>query len=163
MLSATENVGIPLAGEPTGELDSSTAQDVFSARRIANTELGATVLIVTHDPAVSPQVRRTIAIRDSKTSSETIRHSATDDEGTTTLHVREYRAGRVQLSREMTRRPRMRNRVGLQEVSGHIGVWADQAGDGQTPSATVNRVSLGAAARIEPSAEAPSGVARQVR
>ena len=32
-----------LADEPTGELDSSTAQDVFSALRTANTELGVTI------------------------------------------------------------------------------------------------------------------------
>ena len=118
-----------LADEPTGELDSSTAQDVFSALRTANTELGVTMLVVTHDPAVSSQVRRTIAIRDGKTSSETIRHAATDERGQTTLHAREYatldRAGRVQLPREMTRRLGMRNRVELQEEPDHIGVWPD--------------------------------------
>ncbi len=122
-----------LADEPTGELDSATAQDVFSALQTANTELGVTVLVVTHDPAVSSQVRRTIAIRDGKTSSETIRHSATDELGETTLHAREYatldRAGRVQLPREMTRRLRMRNRVELQEESDHIGVWPDESGE----------------------------------
>jgi ABC-type lipoprotein export system ATPase subunit len=120
-----------LADEPTGELDSSTAQDVFSALQTANTELGVTVLVVTHDPAVSSQVRRTIAIRDGKTSSETIRHAATDEHGETTLHAREYatldRAGRIQLPREMTTRLRMRNRVRLQEEPDHIGVWPDQA------------------------------------
>jgi ABC-type lipoprotein export system ATPase subunit len=122
-----------LADEPTGELDSATAQDVFSALQTANTELGATVLVVTHDPAVSSQVRRTIAIRDGKTSSETIRHTATDEHGRTTLHAREYatldRAGRVQLPREMTTRLGMRNRVELQEEPDHIGVWPDQAAD----------------------------------
>ncbi len=122
-----------LADEPTGELDSSTAQDVFSALQTANTELGVTMLVVTHDPAVSSQVRRTIAIRDGKTSSETIRHAATDERGNTTLHAREYatldRAGRVQLPREMTRRLRMRKRVELQEEPDHIGVWPDQAAD----------------------------------
>ena len=122
-----------LADEPTGELDSSTAQDVFAALRTANTELGVTMLVVTHDPAVSSQVRRTIAIRDGKTSSETIRHAATDEWGTTTLHAREYatldRAGRVQLPREMTRRLGMRNRVELAEEPNHIGVWPDQAPD----------------------------------
>jgi putative ABC transport system ATP-binding protein len=122
-----------LADEPTGELDSSTAQDVFSALQTANTELGVTVLVVTHDPAVSSQVRRTIAIRDGKTSSETIRHAATDETGATTVHAREYamldRAGRVQLPREMTRRLRMRNRVELQEESDHIGVWPDQSAE----------------------------------
>jgi len=124
-----------LADEPTGELDSSTAQDVFSAMRTANTELGVTMLVVTHDPAVSSQVRRTIAIRDGKTSSETIRHAATDELGQTTLHAREYatldRAGRVQLPREMTRRLGMRNRVELQEEPDHIGVWPDQAADAE--------------------------------
>jgi ABC-type lipoprotein export system ATPase subunit len=122
-----------LADEPTGELDSSTAQDVFSALQTANTELGVTMLVVTHDPAVSSQVRRTIAIRDGKTSSETIRHAATDERDTTTLHAREYatldRAGRVQLPREMTRRLGMRIRVELQEEPDHIGVWPDQAAD----------------------------------
>jgi len=124
-----------LADEPTGELDSSTAQDVFSAMRTANTELGVTMLVVTHDPAVSSQVRRTIAIRDGKTSSETIRHAATDELGQTTLHAREYatldRAGRVQLPREMTRRLGMRSRVELQEEPDHIGVWPDQAADAE--------------------------------
>ncbi|HKD89616.1 MAG TPA: ABC transporter ATP-binding protein, partial [Streptosporangiaceae bacterium] len=60
-----------LADEPTGELDSRTAQDVFQALQTANAELGATVLVVTHDPAVSHQVQRTVAIRDGRTSSET--------------------------------------------------------------------------------------------
>jgi len=122
-----------LADEPTGELDSSTAQDVFAALRTANTELGVTMLVVTHDPAVSSQVRRTIAIRDGKTSSETIRHSATDERGQTTQHAREYatldRAGRVQLPREMTRRLGIRDRVELAEEPDHIGVWPDQATD----------------------------------
>ena len=122
-----------LADEPTGELDSSTAHEVFSALQTANIELGATVLVVTHDPAVSSQVRRTIAIRDGKTSSETIRHTATDEHGQTALHAREYatldRAGRIQLPREMTRRLGMRNRVQLKEEPDHIGVWPDQAAD----------------------------------
>jgi ABC-type lipoprotein export system ATPase subunit len=122
-----------LADEPTGELDSATARDVFSALQTANTELGVTVLVVTHDPAVSSRVRRTIAIRDGKTSSETIRQAATDELGETTLHAREYatldRAGRVQLPRDMVRRLRMRNRVELQEEPDHIGVWPDQAAD----------------------------------
>ena len=46
-----------LADEPTGELDSATAQEVFAALRTANGELGVTVVVVTHDPAVSGQVR----------------------------------------------------------------------------------------------------------
>ncbi len=62
-----------LADEPTGELDSETAQEVFDALRTANRELGATVVVVTHDAAVSGQVARTVAIRDGRTSSEVLR------------------------------------------------------------------------------------------
>jgi ABC-type lipoprotein export system ATPase subunit len=122
-----------LADEPTGELDSATAQEVFAALQTANAELGTTVLVVTHDPAVSSQVRRTIAIRDGRTSSETIRRAATDEHGTTAVHAREYavldRAGRLQLPRQMTERLGMRERVELREEADHIGIWPDDAAD----------------------------------
>ncbi|HWG65151.1 MAG TPA: ABC transporter ATP-binding protein [Streptosporangiaceae bacterium] len=131
-----------LADEPTGELDSSTAHEVFSALQTTNTELGVTVLVVTHDPAVSSQVRRTIAIRDGRTSSETIRHAATDEHGQIALHAREYamldRAGRIQLPREMTTLLRMRNRVQLQQEPDHISVWPDQAADQERDDRTAN-------------------------
>ena len=119
-----------LADEPTGELDSSTAQDVFSALQTANTQLGVTVLVVTHDPAVSSQVRRTIAIRDGRTSSETLRHDSADEHGNATRHAVEYavldRAGRVQLPREMTEALGMQDRVRLEHEPDHIGVWPDR-------------------------------------
>ncbi len=119
-----------LADEPTGELDSSTAQDVFAALQTANTELGATVLVVTHDPAVSHQVQRTVAIRDGRTSSETLRHDTADELGNTVRQAVAYavldRAGRVQLPREMTERHQMRDRVRLRSLDDHIGVWPDR-------------------------------------
>ncbi|MGW6914160.1 ABC transporter ATP-binding protein, partial [Kitasatospora sp. NPDC054939] len=58
-----------LADEPTGELDSETGAGIFEAFRTVNRELGATVVIVTHDPLVAGEVRRTVAIRDGRTSS----------------------------------------------------------------------------------------------
>jgi len=116
-----------LADEPTGELDSATAVDVFAALQTANTELGATVLVVTHDPAVSNQVRRTVAIADGRTSAETLRRSAAD-------HAVEYavldRAGRVQLPLDMIEPLGMRDRVRLEAEPDHIGVWPDSAGPG---------------------------------
>src|SRR5580693_2699417 len=123
-----------LADEPTGELDSATARDVFGALQTANTELGVTVLVVTHDPAVSAQVRRTVAIRDGRTSSETLRHDSSDEHGHATRHAVEYavldRAGRVQLPREMTEAFGMRDRVRLEHEPDHIGVWPDQGRPG---------------------------------
>jgi ABC-type lipoprotein export system ATPase subunit len=121
---------ILLADEPTGELDSKTARSVFGALQTANSELGVTVLVVTHDPELSSQVRRTVAIRDGRTSTETLRHSATDDSGTTTHHAVEYalvdRAGRVQLPRDMTEPLNIKERVRLEAEPDHIGIWPDQ-------------------------------------
>jgi ABC-type lipoprotein export system ATPase subunit len=121
-----------LADEPTGELDTATASQVFSALQTANAELGATVLVVTHDPAVSSQVRRTIAIRDGRTSSETLRHDIADEHGNATHHAIEFavldRAGRIQLPRDMLAELGMRDRVRLEQEPDHIGVWPDRAG-----------------------------------
>ncbi len=122
-----------LADEPTGELDSQTARSVFAALQKANSELGVTVLVVTHDPELSSQVRRTVAIRDGRTSSETLRHSATDDSGETTHHAVEYalvdRAGRVQLPRDMIEPLDIKDRVRLEAEPDHIGVWPDKPAD----------------------------------
>jgi len=118
-----------LADEPTGELDTAAAADVFAALQTANTELGVTVLIVSHDPAVAARVRRTVAIRDGRTSTEVLRQAVVDEFGNATHHAVEYavldRAGRVQLPREMTQPLGMRDRVRLEAQPGHIGVWPD--------------------------------------
>jgi ABC-type lipoprotein export system ATPase subunit len=126
-----------LADEPTGELDSATAASVFGALQTANDELGVTVLVVTHDPAVSSMVRRTIAIRDGRTATETLRHGSADDSGALG-HAVEYavldRAGRLQLPREMTETLGMRDRVRLEAEPDHIGVWPDRNGFPAAPS-----------------------------
>jgi ABC-type lipoprotein export system ATPase subunit len=118
-----------LADEPTGELDTETAASVFGALQKANLELGVTVLVVTHDPEVSGMVRRVIAIRDGRTSTETLRSDAADGSGLG--HALEYavldRFGRLQLPPEMTDALGMRDRVRLEAKPDHIGVWPDSA------------------------------------
>jgi ABC-type lipoprotein export system ATPase subunit len=120
-----------LADEPTGELDSATAAEVFGALQAANSELSVTVLVVTHDTAVSSMVRRTIAIRDGRTATETLRHDSADGSGGLG-HAVEYavldRAGRLQLPRDMTEALGMRDRVRLEGEPDHIGVWPDRPG-----------------------------------
>jgi putative ABC transport system ATP-binding protein len=123
-------VGAPtllLADEPTGELDTETAAAVFGALQAANSELGVTVLVVTHDPEVSGMVRRVIAIADGRTSTETLRSDSTDGGGPG--HEVEYavldRSGRLQLPHEMTDALGMRDRVRLEAEPDHIGVWPD--------------------------------------
>jgi len=119
------------ADEPTGELDTATSQDVFAALRAANTELGATVVIVTHDETVSTQVQRTIAIRDGRTSSEVLRRTEGDEFGRHEVIAEEFavldRAGRVQLPREYRESLGLGHRVRLDLESDHIGVWRDDA------------------------------------
>ena len=63
-----------LADEPTGELDDQTGKEVLELLNKVNQDLGTTILIVTHDPAIATSVQRAIAIKDGKTSTETTRN-----------------------------------------------------------------------------------------
>jgi ABC-type methionine transport system ATPase subunit len=121
-----------LADEPTGELDSHTGEQIFAAFRTANEELGTTIVIVTHDQAVAGEVRRTIAIRDGRTSTEILRRTEIDAAtGQEAVVAREYatldRAGRLQLPAEYTEALGMRDRVALELERDHIGVWPDDS------------------------------------
>jgi putative ABC transport system ATP-binding protein len=62
-----------LGDEPTGEVDSETANIIYETFRQLSERLELTTVIVTHDPRVSSHVDRVVAIRDGKTSSETVR------------------------------------------------------------------------------------------
>jgi ABC-type lipoprotein export system ATPase subunit len=121
-----------LADEPTGELDTDTAEEVFGALRTANAELGVTILVVTHDHQVSDQVRRTVAIRDGRISSEVLRRTQTDSRGREADVAQEYsvldRAGRLQIPRDFIEALGMRDRVLLALEPDHVGVWPDAAG-----------------------------------
>ncbi len=62
-----------LGDEPTGEVDSATAQTIMDTFRRLKEQLNLTIVIVTHDPRVAEQVDRVVAIRDGKISTETVR------------------------------------------------------------------------------------------
>ncbi|MFF0474282.1 ABC transporter ATP-binding protein [Streptomyces sp. NPDC004284] len=130
-VALANNPAVLLADEPTGELDSATGEQVFAAFRRANEELGTTIVIVTHDQAVASEVRRTVAIRDGRTSSEVLRRTEVDAQGQESLVAREYamldRAGRLQLPAEYTESLGMEHRVALELEQDHIGVWPDDA------------------------------------
>lgn len=53
-----------LADEPTGNLDTETGAEVMALLRRLNTELGVTILMVTHDRDMAALCDRTIEIRD---------------------------------------------------------------------------------------------------
>lgn len=53
-----------LADEPTGDLDSKTGMEVMHALLDTSKDQGATVIIVTHDPAVANLVQKVFTMRD---------------------------------------------------------------------------------------------------
>ncbi|MFD8599666.1 ABC transporter ATP-binding protein [Kitasatospora sp. NPDC059646] len=120
-----------LGDEPTGELDSDTATGIFEAFRTVNRELGTTVVLVTHDPMVAGEVRRTVAIRDGRTSSEVLRRTVTDEHGQETVTEREYvmldRTGRVQLPAKFLTALGMEHRVAADLAADHIALRPDDA------------------------------------
>ena len=59
-----------LADEPTGNLDSKSAAEVFELFRKFNREFGCAVLLVTHDPRMSEQCDRTLTLIDGKLQSD---------------------------------------------------------------------------------------------
>lgn len=67
-----------LADEPTGSVDVKTANYIFDVFTELN-KGGQTILIVTHDVALSKKVRRVVAIRDGKISSERVLKEAYAD------------------------------------------------------------------------------------
>ncbi len=59
-----------LADEPTGSVDVATSNLIFDLFRRLNQEFGLTIVMVTHDQALSHKVSRVINIQDGKISSE---------------------------------------------------------------------------------------------
>ncbi|MFN0186648.1 MAG: ABC transporter ATP-binding protein [Aquabacterium sp.] len=55
-----------LADEPTGNLDTKTADDVFELMRRFNREQGTAFLVVTHDPRLAARCDRTIELVDGR-------------------------------------------------------------------------------------------------
>jgi len=51
-----------LADEPTGDLDSQSGAEVIGLMHQLNRELGTTVIVVTHDPAVARQTERIVVL-----------------------------------------------------------------------------------------------------
>lgn len=113
------NPTLLLADEPTGEVDSSTAQTIYNTFHTLTSEMGITTLIVSHDPGIARQVQRVVGIRDGMLASETLRQfrttetvensngdstSATETTTETHMHFEELvvvdRAGRLHIPPE---------------------------------------------------------------
>lgn len=110
-IALANNPKLLLADEPTGSVDTKTADIIFDIFRELNRN-GQTILIVTHDIALSKKVRRVVAIRDGKISSERILKEKYADrlkeltvdwrnEDTQEEYAEIDKAGRVQIPREL--------------------------------------------------------------
>ena len=55
-----------LADEPTGNLDSQTAQDIIGLLLSLNRERGTTLVVVTHDTGIADRMARCIQVRDGR-------------------------------------------------------------------------------------------------
>ncbi len=115
-----------LADEPTGEIDSATADQVYELFRRLNRELGLTIIIVSHDPLLAQHVNRVVAIRDGKLASETVRRQTkqADLEQMATDHFEELTvldsAGRLQIPQVFREQLAIQSRVYLEVADGGL-------------------------------------------
>jgi putative ABC transport system ATP-binding protein len=79
-ISLANRPALLLADEPTGSVDSETADRIMDIFRTMNRELGVTIVIVTHDLTLAHKVNRVVAIRDGQTSSELIRRQVEESQ-----------------------------------------------------------------------------------
>ena len=114
-----------LADEPTGELDDETGEEVLELLNTVNTDIGTTVIIVTHDPAIATSVGRAIAIKDGKTSTETTREVSFErklggDASGTEEFLLIDSAGSVQIPREILDELNIGRRVRVDMKDGKV-------------------------------------------
>jgi ABC-type lipoprotein export system ATPase subunit len=148
-----------LADEPTGELDSITASEIFTLLRSLNERLGLTIITVTHDVAIAAVMDRTIAIRDGRTSTETVRREAPLDAAsdytpgasaiiglsgeTHRESVLIDRVGRLQLPKEAIETIPFNGRAEVRIINDHVELWPvgiDTNGNGKPTEDNVQPV-----------------------
>lgn len=126
-----------LADEPTGSVDPKTANYIFDVFSELNRN-GQTILIVTHDVALSKKVKRVVAIRDGKISSERILKESYAErlkevtidwrnEDTQEEYVILDKAGRIQIPKEILAALQLKdNKVKLELQDGKVIITAPE-------------------------------------
>ena len=126
-----------LTDEPTGELDTQNADNIFGLMRDLNRSYGVTVVTVTHYPGVSQFVDRVVNIRDGRIGSETFYRSDYRRAAGTVedQYVVVDQAGRLQLPQEYADRFRRGGLARVQSEGGQIIIEPP----GSNPRPTRNR------------------------
>lgn len=119
-----------LADEPTGEVDSESANEIFGTMETLNREYGVTIVVVTHSYEIARRVNRLVGMSDGRTSIEVL--SRRDGDGGT-LTEEEFavldRTGRLQLPKAYLESLQMKNLVRLRLRSDHIAVYPEKEQD----------------------------------
>ena len=107
-----------LADEPTGELDSQMAIDIFDLFKRINRDQGTTIVMVSHYQNIAQHVDRVVHIRDGRISSESFVENNFDrsQESTENEYVVIDEAGRLQIPTEILNKTSM-SRLALVESS----------------------------------------------
>lgn len=122
-----------LADEPTGSVDTETADRILQVFNDVRDRYGVTIVIVTHDPSMARAVDRFVEIRDGKTSAEAVRRAPrparreldqegvpVQDESTHEAFTLLDSAGRLQLPPAFRERWGIKDRVKLDVEEGKI-------------------------------------------
>lgn len=122
-VALANNPPLLLADEPTGELDTNMAEDVFRMLQRINRRFGVTIIIVTHYAGIARWVDRVVRIRDGRIGSESyLMSNYRGDEGQEEEYLVVDRAGRLQLPREYVEQLSMEGlaTAGVDEDTGSI-------------------------------------------
>ena len=112
-----------LADEPTGEVDNETASHIYEILRTLSIQRDLTVVIVSHDRNIARRVDRVVAIRDGRTSTETVRRvDAGEDEHSHEEFVIVDPAGRLQIPSEYLRQLGIEGRAVVDVEDGKVTV-----------------------------------------
>ena len=75
--SLANGPSVLLADEPTGNLDSKSAQQIMELILQLHSEMGMTFVLVTHDMAIAERASRTVSMRDGRVTSDQVSNHTT--------------------------------------------------------------------------------------